>query len=124
MSIFQTAKEQGQQASEYGFDWNSSSAVMDKVLEETRELHIAVQQKDIDGIQHEMGDILLALASLARHSNLSMEQAFHDAIERFHFRWNEMHRLATIDSVSLDTLSPNEWETLWENAKAELDRRA
>ena len=124
MSIFHTAQEQGQQASEFGFDWKSSSAVMYKVLEEAQELQVAVQENDRDGIRHEMGDVLLALASLARHSNLSMEQAFHDAIQRFHFRWNEMQRLATLRGISLETLSPAEWETLWENAKAELDRRA
>ena len=124
MSIFQAAKEQGKQASAYGFDWHSSSAVMYKVLEEAQELHVAVQENDRDGIRHEMGDVLLALASLARHSDLSMEQAFHDAIQRFHSRWNEMQRLATLRNISLETLSSTEWEALWENAKAELDRRA
>ena len=44
MSIFQSAKEQGQQASEYGFDWRSSIAVMNKVLEETQELQVAIQK--------------------------------------------------------------------------------
>ena len=43
-----------------------------------------------------MGDVLLALASLARHSNLSMEKAFHDAIERFHFSMERNARLATV----------------------------
>ena len=123
MSIFQVAKLQGQQASEYGFDWNSSNAVMQKVLEETQELHVAVQENDEDGILHEMGDVLLALSSLSRHSNLSMEKAFEDAVERFKSRWNEMQRLATVGNISLETISPAEWEALWEKAKAELDRR-
>ena len=124
MSLFENAKEQSQQASGYGFDWDSKQSVMLKVLEETQELHVAVYEEDREGIRHEMGDILLALASLARHSNISMEQAFYDAIQRFQARWNEMTQLATEQNIRLEDQSPAEWESLWENAKAELDRRA
>jgi len=124
MSLFETAQEQSQQASEYGFDWDSSQAVMHKVIEEAQELHVAVGEQDREGIRHEIGDVLLALTSLARHSNISMEQAFHDAIKRFEARWNEMEQLATMRNIRLEDQSPAEWESLWENAKAELDRQA
>ena len=124
MSLFETAQEQSQQASEYGFDWDSSQAVMLKVTEETQELHVAVSEQDREGIRHEMGDVLLALISLARHSNISMEQAFHDAIQRFQARWSEMEHLAIKQNIRLEDQSPAEWESLWENAKAELDKRA
>ena len=123
MSLFETAKKQSQQASEYGFDWNSSQAVMLKVLEETQELLETVHEQDQEGIRHEMGDLLLALTSLARHSNISMEQALYDAIERFQARWSEMEQLAAKKSIRLEDQTPEEWESLWENAKAELDRR-
>ena len=123
MSLFEDAKKQSQRASEYGFDWDSNRGVMLKILEETQELHVAVNEDDHEGIRHEMGDILLALASLARHSNISMEQAFYDAIQRFQTRWNEMTQLATNQNIQLEDQSPAEWESLWENAKAELDRR-
>ena len=124
MSLFEDAQEQGQQAADYGFDWKEPRSVMLKVMEETQELQVAVTEQDRDGIRHEMGDVLLALASLARHSNISMEQAFHDAIERFQARWNEMTQLAAKQNIRLEDQSPAEWESLWENAKAELDRRA
>ena len=124
MSLFEDAQEQGQQAADHGFDWKEPRSVMLKVMEETQELQVAVTEHDRDGIRHEMGDILLALASLARHSNISMEQAFHDAIERFQARWNEMTQLAAKQNIRLEDQSPAEWESLWENAKAELDRRA
>ena len=124
MSLFESAQEQGQQASEYGFDWNSPESVMLKVLEETQELQVAISEQDREGIRHEMGDVLLALSSLARHSNISMEQAFYSAIQRFQSRWNEMLELATEHHIQLEEQSPAEWESLWESAKAELDRRA
>jgi len=124
MSLFETAQEQSHQASEHGFDWDSPSAVMLKVLEEVQELEVAVDQSDRDGVRHEMGDVLLALVSLARHSNISLEQAFFEAIQRFQGRWDEMVKLAEIQGIELETQSPTEWDALWENAKAELDKRA
>lgn len=124
MSLFETAQEQSHKASEHGFDWSSPNDVMLKVLEEVQELQVAVNQSDRDGVRHEMGDVLLALVSLARHSNISLEQAFFDAIQRFQSRWNEMVKLAETQGIDLDSQSPAEWETLWENAKAELDKRA
>ena len=124
MSIFQIAKEQSQRASDYGFDWDSTSSVMQKVFEETQELHIAISNDDRDEIQHEIGDVLLALVSLARHSDISLEQAFCDAIQRFQVRWDKMQKIARLRNITLETQSPSEWESLWENAKTELDRRA
>ena len=124
MSLFEDATEQSQHAAEYGFDWDSKLSVMLKVLEETQELQVAVNEEDLEGIRHEMGDVLLALVSLARHSDISMEQAFYDAIQRFQGRWNEMTQLAKEQNIQLVDQSPAEWESLWENAKAELDRRA
>ena len=123
MSIFHTAKEQGQQASEYGFDWDSPEAVMTKVLEETQELLTAVTNNDSYEIKHELGDVLLALASLARHSDISMEQAFQNAIIRFQLRWDEMEKIALLNNITLENQTPTEWESLWENAKVKLDRR-
>ena len=119
--LFQQAKEQGQYAASFGFDWSTPKDVMFKVLEETQELQVAINENDRDGIRHEMGDVLLALSSLARHNNLSLETAFQEAIQRFQSRWEKMTVLAQTTQRDLDTLNPDEWENLWEKAKAELD---
>lgn len=121
MSIFQRAFEQGQAASDLGFDWDQSIAVIDKIKEEVQELKEAIQNQNPEHIRHEMGDVLLALASLARHHNLSMEQSFESAVARFQSRWDKMLEIAEAENITLDTLTPNEWERLWESAKATLD---
>ena len=121
MSIFQRAFEQGQIASQLGFDWDQSIAVMDKIKEEVQELEEAVQNQNPEHIRHEMGDVLLALASLARHHNISMEQSFETALTRFQSRWDMMIEIAEAEKIILDTLTPDEWEQLWESAKATLD---
>ena len=119
--LFHQAKEQGQYAASFGFDWATSTDVMFKVLEETQELQVAVSENDRDGIRHEIGDVLLALSSLARHNDLSLETAFQEAIQRFQSRWDKMTTFASTAQKDLETLTPNEWEHLWEKAKAELD---
>jgi tetrapyrrole methylase family protein/MazG family protein len=124
MSIFEIAQEQSQHAASFGFDWANEHDVMFKVLEEVEELKVAVDSLDRKEIRHEMGDVLLALVSLSRHSNISIEQAFHDAIERFQHRWEQMEDIAKAEGIALESQSPNEWERLWENAKAKLDGRA
>ena len=93
MSLFEDAQEQGlQQISEYGFDhWSSQRSVMLKVMEETQELHVAVSEQDRIGIRHEMGDVLLALASLARHSNILWNRLFTMPLNGFRhvgMKWN------------------------------------
>ena len=119
--IFYQAKEQGQYAASFGFDWTTSADVMFKVLEETQELQVAINENDRDGIRHEIGDVLLALSSLARHNELSLETAFQDAIQRFQSRWDKMKVIATESNIEIEALMPSEWENLWEKAKAELD---
>jgi uncharacterized protein YabN with tetrapyrrole methylase and pyrophosphatase domain len=119
--IFSQAKEQGQYAASFGFDWTTSADVMFKVLEETQELQVAINENDRDGIRHEIGDVLLALSSLARHNELSLETAFQDAIQRFQSRWDKMTVIATESNIEIEALMPSEWENLWEKAKVELD---
>ncbi len=120
-TLFHQAFEQGRMAAEHGFDWPDSSGVVRKVMEEAQELAIAVEENDIPGIRHEMGDVLLALASLARHNNLSLEQSFQEALGRFDARWNKMIELLDRLEQNMDDLSPTQWERLWERAKLELD---
>ncbi len=121
VSLFDRATEQSRTAAEHGFDWPDSTGVVRKVMEEVQELTVAVEDNDTSGIRHEMGDVLLALASLARHNNLSLEQSFQEAIERFDARWNKMAELLHSTGQQMHDLTPTQWEQLWEQAKLELD---
>lgn len=123
MNIFEQAIQQGQDASQMGFDWTSPHEVILKVLEESQELSEAIRIENTDLIRHEMGDVLLALSSLARHLNLSLEQSFVEAVERFQQRWDEMMEIAHEQKIEIQTQSPAEWEQLWSDAKESLDKR-
>jgi ATP diphosphatase len=85
--------------------------------EELGELEEALRKGDLDGAASELGDLLYACTSLARHIDRSAEDALNGSIERFarRFRFieDELERRGQeIRDMSLDDL-----EALWQVAK-------
>lgn len=119
-SLFTIAHQQSEEAADFGFDWHNSQDVMNKIFEEIHELQEGVHQRNRHNIEHEMGDVLLALTSLARHCDISLEHAFSKAIQRFQNRWEMMQKLTT---TPVESLSSAELEILWEQAKEELQNQ-
>ena len=54
-------------AARVGFDWPSTSEVIDKIVEEARELHEARETMTEAEVFEEFGDLLFVIANLARH---------------------------------------------------------
>src|SRR5438309_2617442 len=65
------ADQLGEKAGHVGLDWTDAAGVLEKVREEQRELEAAVASADRGAIEHELGDLLLAVASLGRHLGVS-----------------------------------------------------
>src|SRR6185369_5824364 len=63
------AQRLGGKAAREGFDWTSASEVFKKVEEETRELSATLADRTTEQQEHELGDLLFALTSFARHLN-------------------------------------------------------
>jgi len=66
----------------------------------------------------ELGDLLFALAVMARRLGIHPEEALHAANARFRRRFEAMEARAEADGRALDSLSLDEWLRLWEEAKA------
>jgi len=100
-----------------GFDWPDAAGVLDKVEEEVGELRAAVAAGDSAAVAHELGDLLLATASLARRLDVPAELALHDATTRLLDR--AMHVEAAARAAGQDTASmpADELERLWQAAK-------
>src|SRR5690606_9698939 len=60
----------GKRTKRLDFDWNSPLEVIDKLKEELSELEAAIQSKEQNHIEEEMGDLLFTAAQLARHLDL------------------------------------------------------
>ena len=108
---------QGEKAASVGFDWSNIDGVLDKVSEEWEELQEAISSKDPIQIEHELGDMLMSLASLGRHVQTPPEAALRKANNRFKSRFMMMEQLAKSKGWQLDQLSDSELDMLWNEAK-------
>lgn len=109
------AQRVGEKAAATGFDWARAEQVFDKVEEELGELREAVASGDKAAMRHELGDLLFALTSLARHLDIDAENALRGTLDRFADRFAHVEeRLAAQGrrSASIDHL-----EALWQQAK-------
>ncbi len=113
------AYRMGEKTSRMGFDWSNAEGILEKVEEEARELHEARESGNPDAIDHEYGDLLFTLANLGRFLEIDPEGSLRRASNRFMNRFGHMEKNANGMKRELRSLSPNEWDELWENAKRE-----
>jgi MazG family protein len=112
------ADQLGEKAGHAGLDWPDAPAVLAKVREEQHELEEAIAAERRAEIEHELGDLLLAVASLARHLGVSAELALRAANDRFVGRARRVEAAARAQGVTLADMPAAERERLWQAAKA------
>ena len=110
------ATKLGKRAATVGFDWPDASGARAKVLEELAEVDAAAAQSPAR-VAEEVGDLLLAVTSLARHLRVDPETALRQANQRFESRFRGMESAAAQRGLSLAALGPAEWDSLWEEVK-------
>jgi len=100
-----------------GFDWEDVEGVIEKLAEEVAELKKATEHQQ--RVQ-EFGDLLFTLANIARKLDIELEAALRGANERFYRRFSYMEEVCQERGVSLSSLSLEELDALWEEAKREI----
>ena len=71
-------------ASTVGFDWNDPKAVLAKLREEIDEIEAELDgAADADRLEDEVGDLLFAVANLARHLKVDPDQALRRTNAKF-----------------------------------------
>lgn len=102
-----------------GFDWNSARLVLDKIREEIDEVEATLDADATDDERlDEIGDLLFAVANLARHAKADPEIALRRANAKFErrFRFIETELARQGRKPSDSTLE--EMDGLWNAAKA------
>ena len=107
------AQEYQKRAARVKFDWPDIQGVYDKILEEIEEVQGAGSEKR----PPEVGDLLFAVVNLARWCNVDAESVLREASARFRVRFNYMEKLAHAEGRELATLSLEEMESYWQEAK-------
>lgn len=103
-------------AAQVGFEWKYSEDVWDKVMEELRELHDVIEDKNesIERKTEEMGDVLFSLINYARFNKIDPEQALQNVNHKFksRFQYIESNALKPLAAMTLE-----EMDALWDEAK-------
>jgi MazG family protein len=107
-------------AGRVGFEWRELRPILDKISEEIDEL-----RAELDGggaparVADEVGDLLFAVANLARRVEADPEQALRAACRKFERRFRRIEALLAAAGRSTKAASLEEMERLWRQAKKE-----
>jgi MazG family protein len=107
-----------EKAARVGFDWRRTADVFEKLEEEIREVHAAVDGGDEGMIQEEIGDLLFTIANIARKLDVNAEEALQAANRKFIRRFTSMERSVRERGRNLDQLTLQQMDELWNEAKA------
>lgn len=108
----------GEKAARLGYDWTDARGARAKVNEELAELDEASASGDTDAMERELGDVLFALASFARHRGLDPEASLRRSLATFTTRFRRVEEIA--GGTDLAALDDEARDALWVRAKTEL----
>lgn len=107
----------GRRAATAGFDWNGPDAVTGKVREELAEVEAAVQRGRADAVEEELGDLLFAVANLARHLGVEPEGALAGANRKFSRRFTALEQHFLAAGRALRDVPADEMDRAWNRIK-------
>jgi tetrapyrrole methylase family protein/MazG family protein len=111
------SREIQERASALGWDWPDVEGVWEKVGEELDELRAAAHDAAVEPRVHELGDVLFALANLARWLGVDPEEALRAANRRWVDRYAAVERLAGDRGLVLADLDAAAKDELWNEVK-------
>jgi MazG family protein len=110
----------GLRAASVHFDWSRVDDVVEKIQEEVNEIREVVvdhQALDHDRVEEEMGDLLFAIAQLARQLRIDPETALRKANDKFTKRFTTMERAIGDSGRRMHELPLETLESEWQKTK-------
>ncbi len=105
-------------AAKVGFDWPSVDNVYDKIAEEIEEFRVAPEEDKAA----EFGDLLFAVANVARHMGIDPEAALRATNAKFERRFAFIEKGLAAGGKTPEASNLAEMDALWDQAKA-LERQ-
>ena len=108
-----------EKASTVGFDWNDPKAVLAKLREEIDEIEAEIDASpaSAERVEGEVGDLLFAVANLARHVKVDPDQALRRTNVKFMTRFAAIETALAVNGRTPKEASLDEMEALWQAAK-------
>lgn len=109
-------------AARVGFDWATIGPVIDKIEEELRELRAELEAGEVEQakVADELGDVLFAVANLARHCKVDPEVALRATNDKFEKRFRHIERRLAETGRKPSDAGLEEMEALWQEAKGQV----
>jgi nucleoside triphosphate diphosphatase len=109
------AAKVSRRAARIGFDWSDADSVIDKIEEELEEIEDEIDDEAPKAVlEEEVGDLLFAVANLARKLEIEPETALRRATAKFERRFRQVETLARERGIGRDL---DDLEDLWEEVK-------
>ena len=105
-----------------GFDWEDRQDVWKKVREEIDELEAELNKDDKEHSTDELGDFLFAVINAARLYKLNPDNALERTNRKFIERFNYIEDHSIKVGKSLNDMTLEEMDTLWNEAKEKLKK--
>lgn len=109
------AQKVSRKAASVGFEWETVADVWDKVAEERAEFE--AEATGTAERELEFGDLLFALVNVARKEGIDAESALRASTAKFRERWAAMENAAYEGGVSLESLTTEQLNSLWDEVK-------
>jgi ATP diphosphatase len=112
------AEKLAKRAARVGFDWPSTPEVIAKIHEELRETEQEIEQNAPRArISDEIGDLLFAVANLARKTGIDPEAALRGTNDKFTRRFHHIEAALKARGKTLEQSDLAEMDALWNEAK-------
>ena len=112
-ALARAAKVQ-RRAAGWGFEWRTRHDALEAVREELAELERAT---DPDDVEEEVGDVLFAVAALARKLDVDPESALRRTVRGFAERYERLRVLARERDIDLSRLPDEDLRSLFREAR-------
>ncbi len=106
-----------ERAARVGFDWSKIDEALPKLDEEISEFKESLKSKDAAGIEEELGDIFFMLVNISRFLGVNPEEALRKTISKFIHRFRYIEEHAANEGKSLNDMTLDEMEMLWQESK-------
>lgn len=114
-------------AARVGFDWSNVTPVLGKLEEELQEFRDAMAASSASApstspqanehVEAELGDVLFTIVNVSRFLKINPEEALRKTINRFIDRFQYIEAQAALTGRSLQDMTVEEMDALWEQAK-------
>ena len=111
------AYELQKKAAIVGFEWEHIEDVWKNVMEEIDEVKEAYQNERPEEVEQEIGDVLFALANVARYYRVNPELALQKTNEKFISRFSYIEKKLIEQNIDIKKATLREMDRYWEEAK-------